>query len=154
MPDNACTASYTAALDCMDSLRCCRYSAKCTAWTGNAGPSCLASAQVFHLWYAPRYFIDVESALLLAEQWPVETVPGASTLGPRDPSAEARYLQTSHLFQQLLLHRKAKPKTRKEPITADMLKAMVESVESDPSLTEVRLLAMCLIAFQCWIFEV
>ena len=41
----------------------------------------------------------------------------------------------------------AKPKTRKEPITADMLKAMVESVGSDPSLTEVRLLAMCLIAF-------
>ena len=41
----------------------------------------------------------------------------------------------------------AKPKTRKEPITADMLKAMVESVGSDPSLTEVRLLAMCLIEF-------
>ena len=41
----------------------------------------------------------------------------------------------------------AKPKTRKEPITVDMLKAMVESVGPDPSLTEVRLLAMCLISF-------
>ena len=41
----------------------------------------------------------------------------------------------------------AKPKTRKEPITEDMLKAMVESVGPDPSLTEVRLLTMCLIAF-------
>ena len=41
----------------------------------------------------------------------------------------------------------AKPKTRKEPITADMLKAMVVSVGSDPSQTEVRLLSMCLIAF-------
>ena len=41
----------------------------------------------------------------------------------------------------------AKLKTRKEPITIDMLKAMVESVGPDPSLTEVRLLAMCLISF-------
>ena len=41
----------------------------------------------------------------------------------------------------------AKPKTRKEPITVDMLKAVVESVGPDPSLTEVRLLAMCLISF-------
>ena len=41
----------------------------------------------------------------------------------------------------------AKPKTRKEPITVDMLKAVVESVGPDPSLMEVRLLAMCLISF-------
>eukprot|EP00731_Ephydatia_muelleri_P002572 Em0001g2572a len=41
----------------------------------------------------------------------------------------------------------AKPKTRKEPITVDMLKAMVESVGPDSSLMEVRLLAMCLISF-------
>ena len=36
-----------------------------------------------------------------------------------------------------------KPKARKEPITADMLNAMVEVVGPDPSLTEVRLLAVC-----------
>ena len=41
----------------------------------------------------------------------------------------------------------AKPKTCKEPITVDTLKAMVESVGPDPSLMEVRLLAMCLISF-------
>ena len=40
-----------------------------------------------------------------------------------------------------------KPKTRKEPITADMLNAMVEAAGPDPSLTEVRLLAVCLLAF-------
>ena len=36
----------------------------------------------------------------------------------------------------------AKPKKRKEPITAEMLKLMVESVGLTPSLTEVRLLAL------------
>ena len=41
----------------------------------------------------------------------------------------------------------AKPKVRKEPVTADMLKAMVEAAGSAPSLTEVRLLAVCLVAF-------
>ena len=41
----------------------------------------------------------------------------------------------------------AQPKKRKEPITAEMLKSMVESVGLTPSLTEVRLLAVCLLAF-------
>ena len=41
----------------------------------------------------------------------------------------------------------AKPKVRKEPVTADMLKAMVEAAGSAPSLTEFRLLAVCLVAF-------
>ncbi|KAL5473775.1 hypothetical protein EMCRGX_G028330 [Ephydatia muelleri] len=41
----------------------------------------------------------------------------------------------------------AKPKVRKEPVTADILKAMVEAAGSAPSLTEVRLLAVCLVAF-------
>ena len=41
----------------------------------------------------------------------------------------------------------AKPKVRKEPVTADMLKAMVEAAGSAPSLREVRLLAVCLVVF-------
>eukprot|EP00731_Ephydatia_muelleri_P006914 Em0003g1162a len=41
----------------------------------------------------------------------------------------------------------AKPKVRKEPVTADMLKAMVEAAGPDPPLSEVRLLAVCLVAF-------
>ena len=41
----------------------------------------------------------------------------------------------------------ARPKVRKEPITADMLKAMVEAAGPVPSLTEIRLLAVCLLAF-------
>ena len=41
----------------------------------------------------------------------------------------------------------AKPKKRKEPVTAEMLLAMVEAAGPSPSLTEVRLLAICLVAF-------
>ena len=41
----------------------------------------------------------------------------------------------------------AKPKKRKEPVTAEMLLAMVEPAGPSPPLTEVRLLAICLVAF-------
>eukprot|EP00731_Ephydatia_muelleri_P008531 Em0004g869a len=41
----------------------------------------------------------------------------------------------------------AKPRVRKEPETAEMLKSMVDSAGPDPSLSEVRLLAVCLLAF-------
>ena len=41
----------------------------------------------------------------------------------------------------------AKPKVRKEPVTADVLKAMVEATGPAPALTEVRLLAVCLVAY-------
>lgn len=41
----------------------------------------------------------------------------------------------------------AQPKVRKEPVTAEMLKAMVEAAGPEPSLLEVRLLALCLLAF-------
>ena len=41
----------------------------------------------------------------------------------------------------------AKPKVWKEPVTVDMLKAMVEAAGPEPSLSEVRLLAVCLVAF-------
>ena len=42
----------------------------------------------------------------------------------------------------------AKPKIQEEPVIADMLKAMVEAAGPDPPLCEVRLLAVCLVAFQ------
>lgn len=44
-------------------------------------------------------------------------------------------------------HMLAQPKVRKEPVTADMLKAMVDAEGPEPSLSEVRLLAVCLLAF-------
>ena len=48
---------------------------------------------------------------------------------------------------QGLRHIWAKPKVRKEPVTAYMLKDMVEAAEPAPSLMEVRLLAECLVGF-------
>ncbi|KAL5496806.1 hypothetical protein EMCRGX_G013166 [Ephydatia muelleri] len=41
----------------------------------------------------------------------------------------------------------AKPTVRKEPVTANMLKAMVEATGPEPHLSKVRLLAVCLEAF-------
>ena len=41
----------------------------------------------------------------------------------------------------------AKPEVRKEPVMADMLKAMVEAAGPASAMTEVRLLAVCLVAF-------
>ena len=39
----------------------------------------------------------------------------------------------------------AKPKKRKEPVTSEMLQAMVEAMEPLPSLTEVHLLVISLV---------
>ena len=41
----------------------------------------------------------------------------------------------------------AKPKVQKEPVMADMLKAMVEAAGPEPPLSEVTLLAVFLVAF-------
>ena len=41
----------------------------------------------------------------------------------------------------------AKPKVRKEPVTTDMLSALVASLGMAPSLTDVYLVAACLLAF-------
>ena len=45
----------------------------------------------------------------------------------------------------------AKPKVRKEPVTADMLSALVASLGEVPSLTEVRLVAACLLGFSAFL---
>ena len=41
----------------------------------------------------------------------------------------------------------AKPVTKKEPITVDMLKAMVKDTNEHPTLSNVRLTAACTLAF-------
>ena len=45
----------------------------------------------------------------------------------------------------------AKPKSKKEPITRDMLMQMAESCTKPPSLTESRLLAISLLAFSAFL---
>ena len=41
----------------------------------------------------------------------------------------------------------AQPNVRKEPVTAEMLRSSVDAAGPSPSLSEVRLLAVCLMAF-------
>ena len=43
--------------------------------------------------------------------------------------------------------RSEQPKMSKELVTADMLRAMVDLVGQEPSLSDVRLLELCLVAF-------
>jgi integrase len=45
----------------------------------------------------------------------------------------------------------AKPKVKKEPVTIDMLSAMVGSLSSSPSLSEIRLLAISLLAYAAFL---
>ncbi|KAL5514964.1 hypothetical protein EMCRGX_G000061 [Ephydatia muelleri] len=54
--------------------------------------------------------------------------------------AEAIQATLGGLRQEL-----AKPKKRKEPVTSEMLQAMVEAMEPLPSLTEVHLLVISLV---------
>ena len=45
----------------------------------------------------------------------------------------------------------AKPKTRKEPVTVEMLSALVRSLRVPPPLSELRLAASCLLAFAAFL---
>ena len=58
-------------------------------------------------------------------------------------------------FVQLVLdslqRKLAKPKVRKEPVTADMILALVASLGEAPSLADVRLVAACLLAFSAFL---
>ena len=50
-----------------------------------------------------------------------------------------------------LQRRLAKPKVRKEPVTAGMLAAWVEGLDPNPSLTDVRLITVALLAFAAFL---
>ena len=45
----------------------------------------------------------------------------------------------------------AKPKTRKEPVSSDMIAALVRSLGGSPTLSDVRLVAACLLAFAAFL---
>ena len=50
-----------------------------------------------------------------------------------------------------LQRRLARPKVRKEPVTKDMISALVDSLGLTPSLTDLRLVAACLLAFSAFL---
>jgi hypothetical protein len=45
----------------------------------------------------------------------------------------------------------AKPKVRKEPVSGDMLSALVASLGDSPTLSDIRLVAACLLAFSAFL---
>ena len=45
----------------------------------------------------------------------------------------------------------AKPKVRKELVTTDMMSPLVDNLGTSPSLSDVRLLAACLLAFSAFL---
>ena len=45
----------------------------------------------------------------------------------------------------------AKPKVRKEPVSSDMLTALVESLGANPTLSDVRLVAACVLAYAAFL---
>lgn len=68
--------------------------------------------------------------------------------------ADHQPVSTSPLVRATLagLQRKlAKPRTRKEPITVEMLSKIVGSLGSAPSLSDIRLTASCLLAFAAFL---
>ena len=68
--------------------------------------------------------------------------------------ADHQPVSTSPLVRATLagLQRKlAKPRTRKEPITVEMLSKIVGSLGSAPSLLDIRLTASCLLAFAAFL---
>ena len=63
-------------------------------------------------------------------------------------SHSAPIIQATFAGLQRLL---AKPTTKKEPITLDLLRQMVQTSATPPSLAESRLLAICLLAFSAFL---
>lgn len=50
-----------------------------------------------------------------------------------------------------LQRRLARPKVRKEPVTKDMMSALVNSLGETPLLTDLRLVSACLLAFSAFL---
>ena len=48
-----------------------------------------------------------------------------------------------------LQHELAKPIVKKEPVTVEMLEAMVKNAESSGTLSDLRLVTACLLSFLC-----
>lgn len=74
----------------------------------------------------------------------VNAISWVQRLAGDDPVSQNGLIKsTMEGFQRLL----AKPRKRKEPVTAAMLQKLVASLHEPPTLTEIRLAAICLVAY-------
>lgn len=78
----------------------------------------------------------------------VNAVGWVNRLSGEPPIGASPFIQMTLAGLQRQL---AKPKIRKEPVTADMLAVLVNSLGLAPSLTEVRLAAMSLLSFAAFL---
>ena len=85
---------------------------------------------------------------LSAIQEAVNAIGWVNQLSGREPVAQSPLVRAmvAGLKRSLV-----KPKTKKEPVTVDMLSALVHSMGVPPSLSELRLAASCLLAFAAFL---
>ena len=79
-----------------------------------------------------------------AVQDAVNAVSWVHQLAGFEPVAQSPFVQAT---VDGLKRSLARPKVKKEPVTVDMLAALVDSIGQSPSLSDVRLVATCLLAF-------
>ena len=78
----------------------------------------------------------------------VNAIGWVHQLSGRPPIAASPFVRATLAGLQRKL---AKPKIRKEPITTDMLAMLVDSLGSTPTLADIRLVAMSLLAFSAFL---
>ena len=85
---------------------------------------------------------------LSAVQEAANAIGWVNQLSGREPIAQSPLVQATLAGVKRNL---AKPKIKKEPVTVDMLAALVQSLGVPPSLAELRLAASCFLAFSAFL---
>ena len=78
----------------------------------------------------------------------VNAIGWVQQLAGYSPVADSHFVR---LVLDGLQRQLAKPKVRKEPVSRDMIEALVNSLGDRPTLTDVRLVAACLLAFSAFL---
>ena len=94
-----------------------------------------------------QYFGEVSTSKSAVEE-AVNAISWVQQIAGLPSIAESPFV---HATLSGLQRKLAKPKVRKEPITADMLSAIVGSFGPDPTLTDIRLGAMALLSFAAFL---
>ena len=84
----------------------------------------------------------------LAVQEAVNVIGWVHQLSGLDPVTQSPFVQATLAGLKRIL---AKPKVKKEPVTVDMLATLVDSLGQNPSLSDVRLAASCMLAFAAFL---
>ena len=104
-------------------------------------------AQPSHIALYLQHLADSSESKSAVEE-AVNAISWVHQLGGYSSVAESPLIRAAlDGFQRKL----AKPKVRKEPVTRDMMQSLVESLGPNPSLSDVRLVAACLLAYSAFL---